>query len=238
MQYTAGDLLKITGKSGIYRTIVMLVPTQSQLVTFPFVDCTDADMNHYAIVQIGSQLWMAENMKTTKYRDGSAIPEVPDSAGWSNLTTGAWCNYHNDTAEAALYGHLYNWYAAGDVRNLAPMGWHVSSDTEWTVLIDYLGGDAIAGQKLKENCSTRWAYIDTTWGTNVAGFSARCANFRSATGAWSLAPNNDHDCFFWTTTEFSLTSAFTNALRYCYRDVWRSGFPNKKQGASVRCIHD
>jgi len=87
MQYNAGDMLKITGISTIYRTIVMLVPASSQTVTFNFVACTDADGNNYAVVQIGTQLWMEENLKTTKYQDDSVIPNVTDSASWGNQTT-------------------------------------------------------------------------------------------------------------------------------------------------------
>ena len=106
MQFDAGDTLKLTGKSGNFRTVSMLFPDQSQTVTFDFVRCTDADSNHYAVVQIGSQLWMQENLKTTKYRDGSNIPNVTDSATWGSLTTGAWCNFRNDPAEGAYYGRL------------------------------------------------------------------------------------------------------------------------------------
>jgi len=116
MQFNAGDTLKLTGKSGIYRTVKMLFPDQSQTVTFDFVNCSDADSNHYTVVQICSQLWMQENLKTTRYRDGSDIPNVLDSAAWGNLTTGAWCDYHNLLAEGKQYGHLYNFYAVADME--------------------------------------------------------------------------------------------------------------------------
>jgi len=241
LQCNTGDTLKLTGKSGNYRTVVMLVPNQNQTVTFTFVDCTDADGNHYAVVQIGTQLWMAENLKATKYRDGTSIPNLSDSALWHNATTGGYCDYHNIASEGAQYGHLYNWYAADTTLNIAPVGWHVSTDAEWTALINFLGGLSTAGQKIKENCNTRWAYLDSTWGKNTCGFTALCTNFRNGKGAnidWSMAPNNDHDSFIWTSTNFSSTTAYVNALRYCYRDVWRCNCVSKAMGACIRCVKD
>jgi uncharacterized protein (TIGR02145 family) len=240
MSYHTGDLLKFTGKSGNYKTIVMLTPTQNQTVTFNFVSCTDANGNSYAVVQIGTQLWMAENMKATKYRNGVNIPNITDSAVWASITTGAYCDYHNLPAEGQQYGHLYNWNAGSDTQLIAPIGWHVSSDSEWTVLINYLGGVSIAGQKLKANCNTRWAYLDTTWGTDLVGFTALCANYRTASGAWSVAPNNDHDCWFWTSTPgANQNQAYANSLRWCFRDVFRTpGYVFKRQGCSLRCVHN
>ena len=240
MQYNAGDTLKLIGKSGIYRTVMMLIPTSTQTLTFNFVDCTDANGNHYSVVQIGSQLWMGENLKATKYRNMTDIPNIPDSATWKNTTTGAYCDYHNLPAEGAKYGHLYNWWAGDTSVNIAPVGWHVPSDSEWTVLSTFVGGDSICGQMIKENCTTRWAYLDTTWGKNAFGFTALCSNFRAGTGAWSMAPNNDHDSFFWTTTTgLSPSLATANGLRWCFRDLWRgSGFIPRTQGCVIRCVHD
>ncbi len=235
MQYNAGDMLKITGISDIYRTAFMIVPTSSQTVTFNFTPCTDADWNNYTTVQIGTQIWMEENLKTTKYQDGSSIPNVPDSAAWRNETSGAYCNYHNDTLEGEVYGHLYNFYAVQDSRNACPAGWHVPSDEEWRTLANTLGDSTVAGQKMKENCTTRWAYDDTTWGTNTSGFTGLCANFRNSTGAWSLAPNNDHDTNYWTSTIDISSFAWFRGLRWCYIDLFRA--PTIfTAGFSVRCI--
>jgi uncharacterized protein (TIGR02145 family) len=247
MQFNAGDTLKLTGKSGIFRTVSMLFPTQSQLVTFDFTDCTDADSNHYAVVQIGSQLWMQENLKTTKYRDGSDIPNVQDSAMWANLTTGAWCDFHNLPSEGAQYGHLYNFYAGDDARKMCPAGWHMPSNSEWNILEKFLdntvdttalmGTGALIGRILKEGCDTRWQYMDTTYGLNSAGFTALCANFRNGTGAWSLAPDNNHDTSFWTATSYSTSSAWFRSLRWCFSDIY-SLFAFKRGGNSVRCVKD
>ena len=236
MQYNAGDTLKFIGKSGIYNTIIILIPSQSQLVTFNFVGCTDGDGNNYPTVQIGTQIWMASNLKTTKYLNGSAIPNITDSAQWSTETSGAYCDYHNLPAEGNGYGHLYNWYTIADSRQVCPLGWHVASDSEWTVLTNFLGGDSIAGGKLKENCQTRWG-SPNTGATNQSGFTGLCANFRSATGAWSMSPNNNHDANYWSSTSANSSMAWFRGLRYCYKDVFIA--PSMYQaGFSIRCVKD
>jgi uncharacterized protein (TIGR02145 family) len=247
MLFNEGDTLKLTGRSGNYRTVSMLFPAQSQTVTFQFVACSDTDSNHYAVVQIGSQLWMQENLKTTKYRDGSDIPNVPDSAAWGNLTTGAYCDYHNLPAEGEYYGRLYNYYAVADNRKMCPAGWHVPSHSEWNILEKFLdntvdttslgGSGTRIGRILKEGCDTRWAYLDSTYGLNSAGFTALCSNFRNASGAWSLAPGDNHDDCFWTSTSYNASSAWFRSLRWCFSDIY-SLFPMKKGGYSVRCIKD
>lgn len=241
MLFDTGDTLKLTGKSGNFRNVIMLFPASSQTVTFTFVNCTDADSNHYAVVQIGTQLWMEENLKTTKFRDGSAIPNLADSALWHNATTAAYCDYHNLASEGQHYGHLYNWWAADTSLNVAPVGWHVANDSEWTVLSNFLGGDSKAGRKMKEGCQTRWAYLADSNGNNASGFTALCTNFRNGKGAnidWSMAPNNDHDSFLWTSTNASSTTAYVTALRYCYTDLWRCSCVSKAMGAVIRCVHD
>jgi uncharacterized protein (TIGR02145 family) len=247
MQFNEGDTLKLTGKSGIFRTVKMLIPDDSQRVDFNFMDCTDADNNHYAVVQIGDQLWMQENLKTTRYRDGSVIPNVTDSAEWANQTTGAWCDYHNLPEEGAKYGHLYNFYAASDTRDPCPAGWHMATQYEWNLMEKFLdstvdttalgGTGRLIGRILKEGCDTRWQYMDTTYGFNSAGFTALCANFRSASGGWSLAPDSNHDDCFWTATFYNPSAAWSKSLRWCYADIF-SIFPFKRAGCSARCIKD
>jgi len=109
----------------------------------------DIDGNFYAVVKIGDQWWMAENLKVIHYRNGDAIPNVT-LREWSALTTGAYCDWGNDPNNAGIYGRLYNWYTVADSRKIAPEGWHVSSDEEWQTLVDYLGGSSVAGGKMKE----------------------------------------------------------------------------------------
>jgi uncharacterized protein (TIGR02145 family) len=247
MQFNAGDTLKLTGRSGNYRTVLMLFPNQSQTVTFNFVKCIDSDSNNYAVVQIGSQLWMQENLRTTKYRDGSGIPNEPDSASWGSLTTGAYCDYHNLHEEGEFYGHLYNYYAVADNRNMCPIGWHVPSHAEWNVMEKFLdntvdttalmGTGSLIGRILKEGCDTRWQYLDSTSGLNSAGFTALCTNYRIAGGAWSQAPDNNHDDCFWTSTSYNNSSAWFRSLRWCTSDIYVL-FPRKNSGYSVRCVKD
>ena len=100
-------------------------------------------------VTIGTQTWTSKNLNVTKYRNGDAIPQVQDKNAWAKLKTGAWCYYENNTANGTTYGKLYNWFAVNDTRGLAPKGYHIPTDAEWTILTDYLGGDTIAGTKMK-----------------------------------------------------------------------------------------
>jgi uncharacterized protein (TIGR02145 family) len=96
--------------------------------------CTDCDppVNNYATVTIGTQVWMTKNLDVDRYRNGDIIPEVKDSIAWANLKTGAWCYYNNDPELGKIYGKLYNWYAVNDPRGLAPAGYHIPTDAEWT----------------------------------------------------------------------------------------------------------
>jgi uncharacterized protein (TIGR02145 family) len=193
---------------------------------------TDIDGNVYHTVTIGTQTWMVENLKTTKYRNGEAIPNVTDTVAWINLKTkGAWCNYDNNPSNAATYGRLYNWYAINDRRNIAPTGWHVPTDAEWTTLTTYLGGLTVAGGKLKEAGTTHWA-SPNTGATNESGFTALPGGIGgsyfdgfSAIGTW------------WSSTEEYYYSAYTRYMYYNYKYV-RSSSYFKHQGLSVRCVRD
>jgi uncharacterized protein (TIGR02145 family) len=132
---------------------------------------TDIDGNVYHTVTIGTQTWMVENLKTTHYRDGEAIPYVTDSAIWNGLSTPAYCFYNNDAvANKATYGALYNWYTASSPK-LCPVGWHVPTDAEWTTLMTYLGGQIVAGGKLKEQGTAHWN-SPNTGADNSTGFTA------------------------------------------------------------------
>jgi len=138
---------------------------------------TDIDGNVYQTVKIGNQWWMMENLKVTSYRNGEAIPNVTDTTEWYNLTTGAYCYYDNDAYNTTIYGRLYNWYSINDSRSIAPTGWHVPTDEEWTTVINYLGGESVAGGKLKENGTTHWT-SPNNGATNESGFSALPGGYR------------------------------------------------------------
>ena len=111
-------------------------------------------------IKIGTQTWTTKNLDVTKYRNGDAIPQVQDKNAWAKLKTGAWCYYENKTAKGTTYGKLYNWFAVNDPRGLAPSGYHIPTDAEWTILTDYLGGDSIAGAKMKS--TSGWNSFDGT----------------------------------------------------------------------------
>jgi uncharacterized protein (TIGR02145 family) len=202
---------------------------------------TDQDGNTYKTITIGTQTWMAENLRTTKWRNGGAIPipYVTDDNEWENLTYGAYCNYNNDAKYTPVYGRLYNWFAVNDSRNLAPAGWHVPSDDEWTTLAFYLGGVSVAGGKLKETGTSHW-FSPNTGATNETGFTALPGGYRDYWGKFRL--NGDRG-YWWTSTEdlgfyvgsvyFFMTKINAELLYYDY-----PGRGNIQNGYSVRCVKD
>jgi uncharacterized protein (TIGR02145 family) len=136
------------------------------------VGITDFDGNVYTSVIIGDQEWMVENLKVTHYRNGDEIPEIIPDTTWANMESGAYCNYQHDEDNAQIYGRLYNWYAVLDERMLAPEGWHIPSQEEWQILVDYLGGTSVAGGKLMEADFVHWNENINANSTNESGFSA------------------------------------------------------------------
>ena len=201
-----------------------------------FSDCIkDVDGNIYKTVTIGTQTWMAENLKASKYNDGTTIPNVKDSLEWSKLTTGAWCYYNNDEKNNAKYGKLYNWYAVSKTsngnKNVCPTGWHVPTDAEWEVLSDYLGGNA--GGKLKEVDTINWNSPNKQ-ATNMSLFSALPGGYRDSIGY-------DYDSslfgYWWSSTESSARGAWFRLLYFYLNQVNRFSF-TKDFGLSVRCIKD
>lgn len=166
---------------------------------------TDIDGNTYPAVRIGNQVWMAENLRTAHYRNGDPIPHLVDSADWAGAVAGGWCNYDNAPANDALYGKLYNWYATTDPRQICPEGWHVPTYTEWTTLMSYLGGAALAGGKLKST-SPQWD-TPNIGATNETGFNALPGGIRlidhfdleaMAAYFWGMALDSGSDASAWT----------------------------------------
>ena len=141
----------------------------------------DIEGNVYHIVRIGNQVWTSENLRTTRYNDGTSIPLVTDNSDWGNLNSGGFCWYDNDSISYKnAYGALYNWNAV-NTGKLAPVGWHIASDEDWTILISYLGGDSVAGGKLKEKGTTHWA-VPNAGATNESGFTAIPGGYRHMNG--------------------------------------------------------
>jgi uncharacterized protein (TIGR02145 family) len=194
---------------------------------------TDTDGNVYQTVTIGTQVWMKENLKTTRYNDGSPIPLVTVGSTWINLTTGGYCWYNDSIAYGNTYGALYNWYAV-NTGKLAPKGWHVPSDSEWTVLTTYLGGASVAGGKLKEVGTTHWG-SPNTGATNETGFTALPGGVRDYNGTFSHIGSYG---FWWSSTALDAASSWARFMSCSYADVSRSdnGSDYDVSGFSVRCV--
>ena len=198
------------------------------------VSVSDVDGNTYNVVKIGNQCWMKENLTTTKYKSGSSITNVTSNSTWTGLSSGAYCDYDNSTANSAVYGKLYNWYAVNDSRKICPTGWHVPTDANWSELINYLGGEAIAGGKLKETGLIHW-YGPNTGANNSSEFTALPGGFRlDITGAFS---NLTSDGMWWSASQYNTADANSIGLMF-YSESVNSENQNKKYGLSVRCVKD
>jgi uncharacterized protein (TIGR02145 family) len=237
MPYNAGDRLKFTGISGNYSTVKTDIPTGDKTITFNFIACTDGDNNNYPVVQIGTQLWMAENLKATKYNDGSAIPIVTDETAWEALSTSGYCWYNNDVTNKSTYGALYNWFvvnvASNGGKNVCPTDWHVPTDEEWTTLTTYLGGEGVAGGKLKETGTIHW-WAPNVGATNSSGFTALPSGTRSGIDPFSDIGKGG---VWWSSIEYSALFAISRFMFYNNSSVGRKEV-YKLYGLSARCIKD
>jgi uncharacterized protein (TIGR02145 family) len=208
-------------------------------------------------VTIGTQIWSSTNLDVTTYRDGTPIPQVTDPSQWQNLTTGAWCYYNNDLANNATYGKLYNWYAVAGIhdaaslndpslrKQLAPQGWHVPTDAEWSVLINHLdpnvngSNNNVAGGKMKSTGTLQagtglWQDPNTA-ATNESGFTGLPAGYRGLYGTFDSIGYNGN---WWSSSESSTASgAWYRHLGSNYGYAYRFN-PNKRSGFSVRCLRD
>ena len=233
--YNQGDQLLFKGYSGDLCTVVTLKPTGNTVVNFNFVECRDADGYNYPVVQIGDQVWMAENLKTTRYRNGDPITEQ-----WA---------YNNDANNAAKYGRLYTWYAATDSRGIAPAGWHVPTDAEWTTLQNYLiangynyDGTTTGNKIAKALAATTDWYTYTGTGApgadltknNSSGFTALPGGNRGGSGAFDGI--GGYGCW-WSSTESGAAGAWSRLLYYVGSNLYSYDY-TKSFGFSVRCLRD
>lgn len=201
---------------------------------------TDIDNNVYTAVTIGTQVWLVENLKTIRYRNGDYIAHEPD-LNWYNLETGAYCNYGNDPGNADTYGRLYNWYAVNDPRNIAPAGYHVATADDWTLLLAYFGGASVAASNLKEFGTEHW------WDPNLAfenqsGFLAMPGGYRSGTTYAQIGQRGS----WWSSNDYP----GTNSAKYLRMHSWSAntmgsfgtgdsgGWNDKHFGYSARCVKD
>lgn len=190
-------------------------------------------------IKIGTQTWMKRNLDVSHYRNGDPIPQVKDPTQWDNIKTGAWCYYNNDPTNGEIYGKLYNWYAVNDSRGLAPEGWHIPSDAEWTRLTSYLGGTNVAGDELKEVGISHWKSPNLGV-SNSSNFTALGAgnrnhnyqngkmeffNLKSKTWFWTIANANGSILL----RELSYDKSSFSSCQY---------YKTNNSGLSVRCIKD
>jgi uncharacterized protein (TIGR02145 family) len=213
---------------------------QLQAQISALVDATTAPLPN---VTIGAQIWSNTNLDVTTYRDGTTIPQVTDPTQWQNLTTGAWCYYNNDPANGIIYGKLYNWYAVAGIHDndpntsnkvLAPIGWHIPTDSELTTISTTLGGNLIAGGKMKTTGTSLWQ-SPNTGATNESGFSAIPCGFRHEDGSFNAIGFNYN---LWSINEWNVNNnGKSRHLSYDLNQFMPGGLP-KKRGFSVRCIRD
>jgi uncharacterized protein (TIGR02145 family) len=176
---------------------------------------------------------MVENLKTTKYNDNTNITLVSDNANWAALSTPAYCWYNNEPTNKKDYGALYNWHAV-NTGKLCPTGWHVPTDAEWTILTTYLGGESIAGGKLKETGTTHW-YEPNTGATNETGFKAVPCGSRSSDGTFESIDQIIFDVYWWTPTTDVDYMAISRRVNY-FDSICEPWELNKEHGMSVRCL--
>lgn len=193
---------------------------------------TDIEGNVYSIVTIGDQTWMAENLRVTKYNDDTDIPQEQGTA-WENLTTPAYCWYENkEDSIGDIYGALYNWFVV-NTGKLCPEGWHVPTDDEWTQLIDFLGGEGVAGGMLKEEGTEHW-FAPNTGATDEEGFSALPGGYRNYDGLYYSIGNNGN---WWSSTEENAGNSWYRSMFADVDDVNRQNYL-KQRGFSIRCVKD
>jgi uncharacterized protein (TIGR02145 family) len=198
-----------------------------------FGSVTDVDDNEYKTILIGDQTWMTSNLKTTRYNDGTPIPIVADATAWTSLSSPACCWQNNDPARKVTYGVLYNWYTV-NTGKLCPAGWHVATDTEWSSLISYLGGENIAGGKLKESGFRHWV-SPNTGASNEVAFSALPGGDRLSGSNTVYEKLGEMGC--WWTAASNDGQAVGHIITVSNINVVKS-YISKKNGMSVRCVWD
>lgn len=200
-------------------------------------EVSDAEGNIYYTISIGNQSWMAGNLKTTRYNDNTLIPKITDNIAWSQLSSPAYSWYENDSIKNSAMGALYNWFAVNAAtiggKNVCPVGWHVPTDNDWVTLTTFLGGESVAGGKMKESGITHWQKPNTG-ASNQSGFTGLPGGGRYSNGRFRGIGTR---AGWWSSTELLPTSGRGRYLYYEYSMVYR-GSGSKRDGFSVRCVKD
>jgi len=197
---------------------------------------TDLDGTVYQTIKIGNQTWTGQNLNVSQFRNGDPIPEVKTDEEWEKAgleRKPAWCYYESNSDHGKLYGKLYNWYAVNDKRGLSPKGWHIPSDAEWKTLATFLGGNDLAGKKLKEKGTTHWKSPNKD-ATNESGFTGLPGGLNYSFGSFVSMGNVG---YWWTSDENGEETANLYSLSY-EDNILSDLFLNKGVGISVRCIKD
>lgn len=204
------------------------------LLFFLVADVVDQHQTgEHASIRIGDQVWMVENLNTSTFRNGEAIPHATTAEEWARAGRDkepAWCYYESKRENGVRYGRLYNWYAVTDPRGVAPEGWHVATDAEWRQTTDYLGGEDAAGTKMKN--TTGW--VGKANGTNESGFSGLPGGSRDLYGKFDYG---EHAAYWWTSTESDDELAWYRVIDQSPHYVYRTNY-SKANGYSVRCLKD
>ena len=221
------------------QTITITTPKVTSPISFVAPPATVAT---FPSVTIGTQIWTSKNLDVSTYSDGTVIPQVTEPTAWANLTTGAWCYYNNDSATGTIYGKLYNWYAVAGIhdtdpntpnKKLAPTGYHIPSDYEWTTLTDYLGGQSVAGGKMKATGTSLWSTPNAE-ATNSSGFTGLPGGHRVDNGPFYDIGSVGR---WWSSSENFTSNAWDRLLYYGIGSADRTT-PFKEKGCSVRCLRD
>jgi uncharacterized protein (TIGR02145 family) len=256
--WKAGVLVNIQSiKTADMDSITFKRPTNPTGINIAGPSVTDIDGNTYQSVTNCGLTFTKQNLNVSKYSDGTPIPQVTDPTAWQNLTTGAWCYYNNDPANGAVYGKLYNWYAVAGIydaasasnpalrKKLAPVGWHIPTDGEWSNLINCLDPNAdggnnfnTAGGKMKTTGTIQagtglWQEPNTD-ATNESGFSGLPAGFRYFNGSFYYI---GYFGFWWSSSESNAANAWIRDLDFGYGNAFRNT-SSKNYGFSLRCLRD
>ena len=231
MIYANGDRLKITGTSGLCQTILMDSIAKDKNIDFFFINCFDADGNAYPVTKIGPLYWMTENLRTTKYNSGLALNQINSQVNWTALTSlsEAYCYYNDATSNGVLFGALYTFNAA--TANITPTGWRLPSQAEFNEMVVYLGGNTIAGGKLKTTGTNYWT-TPNNGATNETGYNALATSYRTKTGF----SQSGSAAAYWTSNKADALASYSTLLEYNKASVNISQVNAKQNGLSIRCV--
>jgi uncharacterized protein (TIGR02145 family) len=193
---------------------------------------SDIEGNTYNTINIGNQIWMTSNLSTSRFRNGVYIPYILNSTQWATTKSPALSFYNHDNNFESNYGKQYNWYAVADPQGLCPVGWHIPTNSDWTVLSDNLGGLNLAGGRMKNAGTTFWIFPSN--GTNASGFNGLPGGFRNVDGTFGILL---HNAYWWSATDENEQNAFSRSIVYT-DNVLSVNSSLKNQGFSIRCLKD